>query len=151
MGSFGIISETAHFNEDKSVLYPPDIVFNFSEMVSPMAEKAFLNFLATELGVDERSANEQFTNFSKQFTTDFQLTNSAVLEGIGKLILNEDGDILFTPVNKLQNFLPILEMGEAFQEITESKNIKNEKSDFWWFYAILLIVIGLGALVYYYL
>ena len=149
LGSFGVKIEPAHFDNGNSVLCPPVPIIYFSENVSQIADKSFFPFLATELGVDEISAKGEFSKFSTNLITNFKNTNSAVLEGIGELFSNEEGNIVFKPAHNPTVFLPVLEMGEAFQGLHSIK--KNKSSDLWWFYAIILTVIGIGALVYYYL
>lgn len=148
IGSFGIKNESAHFDNGNSDLCPPKPVIYFSENVSPIADQSFFPFLASEMGVDEISAKDHFTRFSTNLTTNFNNTKSAVLQGIGEIFSNEEGNIVFTPSNNTPILFPILEMGEAFQALDTTK--KNKGSDLWWFYAIILTVIGIGALVYYY-
>ena len=148
LGSFGVKNESAHFDNGNAVLCPPELIIYFSENVTPMPDKTFFPFLATELGVDEITAKEQFIKFSTNLTTNFKNTNSALLQGVGELCSNNEGNIVFIPANNSTVFLPLLEMGEAFQELDTSK--KTKSSDLWWFYAIILTVIGMGALVYYY-
>lgn len=148
LGTFGVKNRSAHFDNGNADLYPPNSAIYFSENVSPMPDKTFFPFLATEMGVDEISAKDQFTKFSTNLTSSFKNTNSSVLQGIGELFSNEEGNIVFTPANNTSIFLPVLEMGETFQELDTTK--KNKGSDLWWFYAIILTVIGIGALVYYY-
>ena len=135
IGSFSIKNESAHFDNENADLCPPESAIYFSENVSPMPDKTFFPFLATELGVDEISAKDQFTKFSTNLTSSFKNTNSAVLQGIGELFANDEGNVVFTPANNTSIFLPVLEMGETFQELNTTK--KNKSSDLWWFYAII--------------
>ena len=153
IGSFSIKNESAHFDPSSGLLYAPASKLSFSEGIVPMSEKIFFNFLANEMGVDELTAIKQFHDFSHRFRNELIEHKSVTLEGLGSLSIGEDEVIVFHPVSQSIEFMPPVNPGNAtmISTVIEEETIDTVKSENWWAYAIILFIIGLGALVYYYI
>ena len=151
LGSFIIKQEPANLDTASGILYPPKPVISFSETAIPVSEKLFFDFLSNEMGIDEVSAIQQFNEFASRFRNEFQENGSVILNGVGKLKRGEDGRIAFQPATDLSAFLSPLQMVEAVLLAETDTEQEETKPDYWWFYAIILLILGLGALVYYYI
>jgi hypothetical protein len=151
LGSFSIQQEPAILDNESGFLYPPRPVISFSEKEIPLPEKAFFDFISGEMGIDEVVAIQQFNDFTNQFRNQLQENGSVVLNGVGKLNRGEDSEITFQPATDLSAFLSPLQMSESVMLSESDIDPEESKPDYWWFYAIILLVLGLGALVYYYI
>ena len=151
LGSFTIQQVPAYLDAASGLLYPPKPGIRFREADFPVPEKLFFDFLSCELGSDEEAAMQQFNEFSNQFRSQFQENGSVVLKGIGKLNRGEDGEVAFLPDNDLSALLQPLQMEKAQMLSETNTEPKETQPDYWWFYAIILLILGLGALAYYYI
>ena len=151
LGSFIIKQEPAYLDTASGILYPPKPVISFSETAIPVSEKLFFDFLSNEMGIDEVSAIQQFNEFANRFRNQLHENGSVVLNGVGKLNRREGGEIAFQPATDLSSFLQPIQMNEAVMFAETDSDQKEVKPDYWWFYAIILLVLGLGALAYYYI
>ncbi len=151
LGSFIIQNEPAHFDEASGLLYPPKPVISFSEGNVPVSEKLFFDFLSNEMGTDELAAIKQFHDFSYRFRNDLQENKLVVLKGAGTLSREEDGTILFSTANEITELLPPVDPGNAVMMTVSEETEDTGKPDQWWIYAIVLVMLGIGALLYYYM
>lgn len=155
LGSFLIKDQPAHYENETGLLHAPRPLIYFSEGVTSMSEKSFFDFLSVEMGVDEVAAIKEFHDYAYQLRENLQVNCSAEVKGIGTLSKEENGPVVFNPANDLNYLLPPVKQGEAIiseedaYPADEETNIIAQK-DNWLAYAIILTILGLGALLYYY-
>jgi hypothetical protein len=155
LGSFTIQRENARYEEATGMLHPPTENIMFSDGVTPTSEKLFFDFLASEMGVDDVSAIKQFHDFSYNFRNHFTENGWAELKAVGRIEKNENGNIVFTATPRLTDLYPSLNQDGSIlslqNEVTvEEEIIDEENKDNWWIYAIALVILGAGALLFYY-
>lgn len=155
LGNFVMQHQHAQYEERTGLLHAPKPVFVFTDGHVPVSEKFFFDFLGNELGVDDLTAIKLFHDFSYQFRNDLQEKGSAEIKGVGTLSQNGENNIIFHPAHDLSDLLPSIRPGErgtviaqqdAYTEETETE----ENKDQWWMYAIVLLMLGVGALIVYY-
>ncbi|MCK9402556.1 MAG: hypothetical protein M0Q26_04075 [Chitinophagaceae bacterium] len=147
LGNIVMVTEPASVDHTTMQLLPPKSVFHFEEKKVVSANKSFFIFLAEEMGVEEVDASRFFLNFSGQLHQDIQEKPKVVLNGIGHFSKGVGGNIVFTQDTGAEELFPAITIEKEISEETEF--IENHK-DYWWFYAIILFVMGLGAIFYYY-
>ena len=152
LGSFIIKQIPAHSDAALGLLYPPKPVISFTEGEIPMSEKLFFDFLSNELGVDEVSAIKQFHEFADHFRNELEENKSVTLKGVGRITRKDEGALHFEPATDLSNLLPPLPVNESvLYAEAQNETAQSSKPDYWWFYAIILLILGIGALAYYYI
>jgi hypothetical protein len=155
LGSFTVQKENARYDAHSGLLHPPVETIVFSDGVVPVSEKLFFDFLANEMGVDDVTAIKQFHEFSYDFRTRFAENGSVELKGVGLLEKNGNGHAVFTPAHRFTDLLPSLNENGAIvvsqtDETVEEEITEEENKDNWWVYAIALLILGAGALLFYY-
>jgi hypothetical protein len=157
LGSFVVKNEPSHFDSTTGLLHAPKPVIHFTDGTVPMSEKFFFDFLSSEMGIDEVSAIKQFHDYAYQLRKDLQENRVVAVGGIGTLAKGEDELVSFNPAHDISELLPPVQKAEAIpvtdtnvydgEEISDTE----EGKDQWWVYALVLLIIGLGALLYYYI
>ena len=153
LGSFLIKDQPAYYENATGLLHAPRPLIYFSEGVTSMSEKLFFDFLAAEMGVDEVAAIKQFHDYAYRLRENLLTNSTAEVKGIGTLSKGEDGLIVFDPANDLTYLLPPVQEGEAISAdayTTDEEAGTVTGKDNWWVYAVILGILGLGALLYYY-
>lgn len=150
LGSFVIEKKPARFEEGSGELLAPQSVISFSEGEVPVSEKLFFSFLAAETGLDEVAAIQEYHAYCQALRTKMTETGSAVIEGIGKLSRGEDGVIVLQSGKTVSYLTPPVKVGNAVS-IASPDGAEGTERDLWWFYALILGILGLGALAYYYM
>jgi hypothetical protein len=158
LGSFCIKQESAHIDADGFV-HPPKPVLCFTEELIPPPDKTFYHFLSEEMGVDELAAIKQFHDYEYQIRQELENSKRVTMTGIGNLNKENGATIVFEPAHDLSVLLPPIHLDKnefsstpaVIEEIDEAETGEETKRDYWWFYAIILLILGIGALVYYYL
>ncbi len=153
LGSFLIKDQPAHYENATGLLHAPQPLIYFSEGVTSMSEKLFFDFLSVEMGVDEVAAIKQFHDYAYRLRENLLTSRVAEVKGIGTLIKGNDDLIVFNPANDLNYLLPPVQQGEAISAdiyATDEETDTIASKDNWWVYAIILTILGLGALLYYY-
>ena len=139
---------------------------------TPLNDRSFFDYLSREMRLNGIEAVTQFNEFSQSIHEN-AMQSVVVLPGIGTLKLGEDGAFVFHPEIKSNPLLPnihldnsvaananivsVYDSGETkiiTQEAIapeEEKIVIKESDDYWWVYAIILALMGLGALLYYYI
>ncbi len=152
LGSFIIKQLPAHSDAASGLLYPPKPVISFTQGEILMSEKLFFDFLSNELGIDEVTAIKQFHEFADHFRNELEEKKLVSLKGVGVVGKGEDGSMHFEPATNLSNLLPALQIDESILYAEADNELEqSSKHDYWWFYAIILLILGVGALVYYYI
>ena len=155
LGSFVIKNEPSHFDSTTGLLHAPKPVIHFTDGIIPMSEKFFFDFLSSEMGIDEVAAIKQFHDYAYQLRKDLQENRVVAVGGIGTLAKGEDELVSFNPAHDISELLPPVQKAEAIPvtDVYDSEKISDieETKDQWWVYALVLLIIGLGALLYYYI
>ncbi len=145
IGIFRVEQVPARFEEGSGRLLAPYPEIRFSAGDKAAAEKSFFAFLADESGMDELSAIKSFHSYCHDLHQQLSEKGSVVIEGTGTLQKTEEDNIIFQPAQDTGYLFPAVEVGAV--------TIDNDApaTDYWWFYAIILAILGLGALVYYFI
>lgn len=160
LGSFRVCQESARLDTDTENVYPPKPVILFSEATNLTPNKSFYAFLAQETGLDELSAIKQFHDYCYQLRKDIADKNEVILKGWGKMWTGEDTNLQFEQETDLSDMLPVYHLSpdQLAAVIASEENLYSEETivessipDYWWFYALLLFICGIGALIYYYI
>ena len=174
IGSFSVERIPAKMDfVSRSLFAPKEIIqFNKEQQVS---EKNFYDFLEKQLNISEMEAITNFNDFAHQIKDKASQAGGINLPGLGLLRTDFDGSLYFVAdENKLQplkqiyldnstttanaNLVDVYDTGESTiitQEVevsaSEEKIVINKQEDYWWVYAIILALLGVGALLYYYI
>lgn len=151
LGVFMVKDEPAYLDADSGLIYPPKPVLIFEEQPSAISDRFFFDFLAEEMGVDDISAIQAFYEYSEKLLADVQDNDLTVFEGLGNFTKSADGQIVFTPETHADDLLPTLNLEKEIIALNPVEEKEKNQNDYWWFYAIILLILGLGALAYYYL
>lgn len=179
LGSFTIDKEPARFDASSGLLFAPKPVIHFGETAQPMSDKFFFTFLAEEMGVEEVTAIREFHDFSYQFRNDIQEHRQGLLAGVGRITKGSDDGLSFTQESTLLDLLPPIQLQDTTRipintsRKTSKKSSKQSRiepveqlvieavedseevtvttyKERWWIPAIILLVAGLVALLFYY-
>lgn len=173
VGSFNIEQLSAEVDQTNHLLFPPSQVVRFKAN-EPSADKHFFDFLVRETGLELLEVIKHIQFLSQQLLKDAQEKNGAILEGIGVLKKDENGHLLFFSEHPLDYLFPQVKVDKSISSTTvhgiepteyniaelegdELRDLLGQKSDElleadnWWVYAIALILIGIGALLFYYI
>jgi len=158
LGSFVIKSSNARYENGSEFLQAPKPILYFTDETSATSEKFFFDFLANEMNVDEVTAIKLFHDFSYRFRNDLVEKGSVELKGVGTLTKKEDNKIVFQPTHNLSDLLPPVKQSETLpvthienEPVATEEVFAEENKDNWWMYAIILSILGIGALLYYYI
>ena len=143
--------------------FTPDAAFN---------DRPFFDYLSREMNLNGIEAVTRFSEFSQEILEN-AIRTGVELPGMGTLRGNEEGVFSFYPEIKSNPLLPNIQLDHSVaansnivsvydsgetkiitQEAIAPEEIKiimQESDDYWWVYAIILAVMGLGALLYYYI
>ncbi|WP_439506600.1 hypothetical protein [Sediminibacterium sp.] len=175
LGSFVIESNTAKLDNANGFLFAPAPAIKFKQEQTPPSDKFLFDFISDEIGVDQMTAIKQFHDYVYKIKTALTTPEGAVITGIGTLRKEENGYILFTPEKNLLDLLPQVKVTDGiaqFNNDVEKNNLdeernftqqeeedirellgkesQNKSGDNWWVYAIILLMIAIGALLFYY-
>jgi len=173
VGNLVIESNGAQLDSVNGLLYAPSPIILFKQDAAK-ADKFFFDFLAQEMGTDEVVAIRSFHDYLYKIKSTLNTTEGSLIPGIGRLKKEENGYILFSPEKNLQELLPQVKIGVTYpiakkqatidydkdHELTSQeeddireligKESEEEGVDNWWVYALVLLLIGVGALLFYY-
>lgn len=171
VGNFYIESVPAKLDIVHRTLDAPFESIHFSPD-APVNDRAFYDYLSRETQLNGIEAVSQFNELSKRIQ-ETAAQNAVALPGIGTLKKNEEGEFIFYPEIKSNsllhqihlknsvaadaNIVSVYDSGETTiitQDAVapeEEKIVMSESEDYWWVYAIILALMGLGALLYYYI
>ncbi|GAC1527450.1 MAG: hypothetical protein NVS3B15_04290 [Sediminibacterium sp.] len=163
MGNFTIVSAPATINRSGILLLPPEQPVRFTQETA-FPDKHFYDFLAAEMGVDEVIAIQQFHDFLQALKTKAAGSEGAELKGIGHIKQETDGIISFVPDTQTEQLLPQIQLPEgiSFPQNGPDENDhpvsgegEQENDDagadrYWWIYAIVLLLAGISAILFYY-
>ncbi|MEN9458155.1 MAG: hypothetical protein RL135_729 [Bacteroidota bacterium] len=175
VGNFVIEPNSAKLDNANGFLFAPAPAIRFKQEQTPPSDKFLFDFISEELGVDQMTAIKQFHDYVYKIKTSLTTPQGAVIPGIGAMRKEENGYILFTPEKNLLDLLPQVKVGETIEfakkeaikiNHDEERNLTEQEeedirellgqdsqiktSDNWWVYAVILLMIGIGALLFYY-
>lgn len=148
LGRIAVVQQSARYNEDDGTLQAPRPILLFSADESQLADRQLLSFLARETGDDETVVTEAFLSFIRSFKEMIAEKGKAAMEGVGIFTRGEHNDVHFQSGVNIDYLLPgvHVEQPEIAEEVVEET-----KDPYWWYYALILLILGLGALAYYYI
>lgn len=172
LGVFSIVQLSAQIDSTNHLLYPPSQVIRFSqETVAP--DRRFYDFIIHETGLELIDVIREIQNFVQQLLIDVQDKQGAILQGIGILKKEADGNLLFfadRPLDYLFSQIKVdktismakaalqkqLHLNANELETEALRELAGQETDAdcidnWWRYALALLVLGVGALLFYYL
>jgi len=171
LGVFTLEELSAEIDTTNNLMYPPTqiIYFKHDEVA---ADRHFYHFLENEMGQDFADVIKELQAFSHQVLQEAQTITGAILQGIGTLKIDNNGLFLFIPERPLDYLFKHVSIDKSISSVvTISKDSNNEEStvlagealtdflgqtneaetsDNWWVYAIALLILGIGALLFYY-
>lgn len=174
IGNFSVNIDSAKLDFVTGVLHAPKPKVAF-EKGQPAIDRQFFQYLSKALNVDERQAVQSFQAFSQSIKENIESNNPVELPGIGKLQKGySEDDILFTEeinnatghLNDIKlntatdskaNLVELYKTGDSLIITEETEDdrlemiIKEKDEDYWWVYALILALMGVGALLYYYI
>ncbi len=171
IGVFTIEDLSAQIDGTNHLLYPPSQVIRFKqEMVAP--DRNFYDFMVSESGLDLVDIISRLKLISLQILSEAKENKGAIIEGIGTIKQESAGHLLFFPERPLEYLYPQVKIERAIalaksesmkqvpfkthelegDELKEflGQDIDVEGNDNWWIYAVGLLILGIGALLFYY-
>lgn len=173
IGTFGIEQVPATMDFENKKLNPPTQNIRLESFDIATDTYSLYNYLARELKVDESEAARRFQEFAHDIQKQANSNQTVLLPGIGRLRKDLINGYVIDPetenkqvmqdlwISKTQaantGLLDVYTSGkpEAPKEYSPESNTANkitkESEDYWWVIAIVLAIMGLGALLYYYI
>lgn len=149
----------------EKTLHAPVYAISFQQDEN-VTDYYFISFLSKEINVSEHDAGNRFSNFIQQLINKLQAGLALQLPGLGLLSKNDDA-YNFISTDTLQQLYPgvsaervirqnaqhTVRVGEDHKTSAEMYEILHKEAthDRWWIAAIVLGVVGIAAILYYYL
>lgn len=152
VGLFYVEKEPAAYQDDNGALSAPRLLVHFAQKHQAAADKSFFEFLTRETGQEEADAIRDYLAFANDLQEKLASNKTAVWKGVGTLFLEDKDLIRFERATDLQDLLPPLVI--PVTNLVDATEVETEEAparDYWWYYAIILLILGLGALAYYYI
>lgn len=163
VGNFVVEQQPARIDFISNTLFPPmqTIIYKPGTAIT---EKSFYGFLARELNVNDVEAVRKFQDFAYQLKNNINQYKQVELSAFGIFKKDAFGSIVFEST-AAPAFFPEMVFKKPIPDSSEVKAVTSEpyspqlaeiareeeaKKDYWWIWALLLALIGIGALVYYY-
>lgn len=172
VGSFSLTQIPASMDFENKKLIPPSQLINLNTAEVGDTNPLY-KYLSKELMVTEEEAAYKLDLFSKEIQEQINSYGSVLLPGLGRLKKSYIGTYDLEQERENKEILPDIwidksqaantSLMEVYSNVTpgiirregiiESQEVfvKPETEDYWWVYAIILAVMGLGALLYYYI
>ena len=172
IGTFGVEQVAATMDFENKKLTPPTQNIKIESYEIATDTYSLYNYLAKELGVNESEAARRFQEFTHDIEKQIAVSGTLLLPGIGKIRKEFSGYVIDAETESKQvlpdlwitktqaattslmdvyaNVQPSIIKQSNFDGNSE-KLVAKEKEDYWWVIAIVLAIMGLGALLYYYI
>jgi hypothetical protein len=174
IGYFNIKALPAKLDFVERVLHAPTFTVEFVPQ-NVAADKKLYQYLSKELAIDEWQAVNQFQEFTENLIESVEKNGNIKLSGIGTLRKNINNTLYLEPelatkplhddihlasesnTNSTANLVQLYTTGNSliYTEELESdqleKIVKSEAQDYWWVWALVAALMGVGALLYYYI
>jgi nucleoid DNA-binding protein len=169
LGVFYIQRQPAKHDYVNSVFVSPALHINFNAS-SDLPDKNFYQFVSKERGLNEVEAVKSLNSFADKLNQQVKANKTVELPGMGMLKINAAGQLTFEPADILAAYFPPTKGASLLDE--KSQNVASEKAvtrasketisfqelsqeevsrkSYWWVYAIILALLGIGAIGYYY-
>jgi len=174
LGAFALQEIPATLDFVKGSLHAPQSKITFIKSESDAVDKNLFIYLGKELKQQEWQVAKRFQEFTEAIKYNISSNKAVELPGIGKLQKGYDDDIFFIPDTEATiipsadiklnntndsraNLIELYSTGEhlILTEETEDDKlemiIKHKEEDYWWVYALILALMGIGALLFYYI
>ncbi len=175
IGHFILQDTPASLDFVKGILRAPQSKILFAPIDANQEDSNLFLYLKKEMRLDEWQVVEQFKSFVSTLKYNIEDYKLVELPGIGKLQKgSSEQEIVFTPTTSLgltavadiklsntndtrANLVELYTTGENLiltEETEEDKLemiVKQKDEDYWWVYALILSLFGVGALLYYYI
>lgn len=167
LGHFVREPVSASLDVTGTILQPPLPVIRFRQE-AVHADKQFYDFLAWEMDIDEVEAIQHFRDYAEDLKKAAAVEPGTTMPGIGKLSITENGQVHFEPTPPPEALFPPVPLpdGITFKhsgevtagikkqagltEITAEPETEKNAGSSWWIYAAILLLIGVGIILYYY-
>ncbi len=173
VGVFTIKNTPADLDFVKGILHAPQAQIQFQPGFSA-ADKNFFQYLSKEMKVEEWKAVKAFQEFVNQMKESIDAGEDVQLSGIGQLKKGYNDDLLFVEntqnaiisptdirlnnaADSKANLVELYKTGDNLIIVEETEDdklemiVKEDEEDYWWVYAVILALMGIGALLYYYI
>lgn len=172
IGTFGVEQVPATMDFENKKLTPPTQNIKIESFEIATDTYSLYNYLAKELEVNESEAARRFQEFTHDIEKQIAASGTLLLPGIGKIRKEFSGYVIDAETESKQvlpdlwitktqaantslmdiyaNVQPSIIKQSNFEGNSE-KLVAKEKEDYWWVIAIVLAIMGLGALLYYYI
>lgn len=174
LGSFSLQEIPASLDFVKGLLRAPQSKIVFTKSNSDAVDKSLFIYLGREMQVEEWQVARKFQEFTAAIKSNLDSNKAVELPGIGKLQKGYDDELMFiadsdatlVPAADIKlnntndsraNLVELYSTGENLiltEETEEDKLemiIKHKEEDYWWVYALILALMGVGALLFYYI
>ncbi len=174
LGSFSLLEIPASLDFVKGMLRAPQSKIIFTESHADIVDKSLFIYLGKEMQVEEWQVAKKFQEFTSAIKSNLESNKAVELPGIGKLQKGYDDELIFLadtdatiiPSTDIKlnntndsrsNLVELYSTGEnlILTEETEDDKlemiVKHKEEDYWWVYALILALMGVFALLYYYI
>ena len=174
LGAFSLQEIPASLDFVKGVLHAPQSKISFTRSEDSAIDKNLFIYLSKEMQLEEWQVATKFQEFTNAIKNNIEGNMAVELPGIGKLQRGYDDDVFFIADNEAthissadiklnntndsrSNLVELYSTGENLiltEETEEDKLemiVKEKQEDYWWVYALILALMGVGALLYYYI
>ena len=174
LGSFALQETPATLDFVKGILRAPQSKITFTKSENDSVDKNLFIYLSKEMQVEEWQVAKKFQEFTEAIRQNIAGNKAVELPGIGKIQKGFDDELVFiadteaTVISSADiklnntndtraNLIELYSTGENLiltEETEEDKLemiIKHKEEDYWWVYALILALMGVGALLYYYI
>ena len=175
IGNLIIEPNIAQLDVNNGLLFAPVPSIHFKQDFTTVADKYFYDFLAEEMGLDEMTAIKNFHDYLNKIKAALITPVGANIPGIGNLRKEQNEFIRFTAEKNLYDLMPQVKVENAQQLLVNNEVVETDdddriltnqeeqeirellgqetqdgQTDYWWVYAVILLLIGVGALLFYY-
>ena len=175
LGIFSLEDTPATLDFVKGALHAPQskIVFKKKDDYDKVDNNLFI-YLGKEMKLEEWQVAKKFQEFTESIKQNIAGNKAVELPGIGKLqkgyddeiFLIPDAEATITPLADIKlnnvndsraNLIDLYSTGEHLILTEESEDdklemiIKHKEEDYWWVYALILGLMGVAALLWYYI
>ncbi len=174
LGTFLLQETPASLDFVKGLLRAPQSKIYFIKSDEITTDKNLFIYLGKEMKMEEWQVARKFQDFSDAIKQNIHDNKAVELPGIGKLQKGFDDDVIFIPDSEAtaipsadiklnntndsrSNLVELYTTGENLILTEESEDdklemiVKHKDEDYWWVYALILALMGVGALLYYYI
>ncbi len=174
LGVFSLQDTPATLDFVKGSLHAPQYKILFKKMEENKIDNNLFIYLSKEMKLEEWQVAKEFQEFTESIKQNIAGNKAVELPGIGKLqkgydediylisdvdaTITSSADIKLNNVNDSRaNLIDLYSTGEHLILTEESEDdklemiIKHKEEDYWWVYALILGLMGVAALLWYYI